>query len=343
LRVAEVGSDDLFCRIVRVVVLGAGGIGGVIGGRLHQHGHEVVLIARGAHLEAMRSSGLRLEDPDETVTLSVVVVGSPAEVAFRHDDVVLLATKTQDAAQALADLHAVAPAAITVACATNGVEAERIALRLFPNVLGVNVMMPTAFLEPGVVQVISAPIGGSLDVGRYPSGENAAAIELAAMLASSRFLSVARPDVMRAKYRKLILNTGNAVEAACGRSSDAAKELVVLAAREAEQVLAAAGIDVATEDEEAAQRGSMRYRPINGRHRGGGSTWQSIVTGRSIETDYLNGEIVLVARSCRYPAPINEALQRAMNELVRTGGEPGSMDAGSLLQSPPLTLDATQA
>lgn len=331
--VPEFRSDGLTCRIMRVIVLGAGGIGGVVGGRLHQHGHDVVLIARGAHLEAMRTTGLRLEDPDETVTLPVVVVDSPAEVAYRHDDVVLLATKTQDAARALADLHAVAPAAITVACATNGVEAERTALRLFPNVLGVNVMMPTAFLEPGVVQVISAPIGGSLDVGRYPSGESRTATELAAMLASSRFLSVARPDVMRAKYRKLILNTGNAVEAACGRSSDGAKELVMLAAREAEQVLEAAGIDAATEAEEAAQRASMRYRPINGKHRGGGSTWQSIVTGRSIETDYLNGEIVLLARSCGYPAPVNEALQRAMNELVRTGGKPGSIDAVSLFPS----------
>ncbi len=316
---------------MRVIVLGAGGIGGVIGGRLHQHGHEVVLIARGTHLQAMQTSGLRVEDPDATITIPVAVVGSPAAVQFHDTDLVLLATKTQDAALALADLHAVAPPTVTVACATNGVEAERLALRLFPNVLGVNVMMPTAFLEPGVVQVISAPIGGSLDVGRYPSGTTDAAEELAAMFAASQFLSVARADVMRAKYRKLILNTGNAVEAACGRSTDAAKELVKRAAREAEEVFAAAGIDVATDDEEAAQRSSMRYRPVNGKHRGGGSTWQSIVTGRSIETDYLNGEVVLVARSCGMAAPINESLQRAMHQLVRSGGQPGSVDATLLL------------
>jgi 2-dehydropantoate 2-reductase len=318
---------------VRVIILGAGGIGGVIGGRLHQHGHDVVLIARGSHLDVLRTVGLRLEDPDNTVTLEVPVVGSPSDIAFRSDDVVIIATKTQDAAGALADLHAAAPQEITVACATNGVETERLALRLFPNVLGVNVMMPTAFLEPGVVQVISAPIGGSLDVGRYPHGDSAAAGELAAMVASSQFLSVARSEVMRAKYRKLILNTGNAVEAACGRSSSAAKELIVRAAGEAEEVFAAAGIDVATEAEEAAQRDSMRYRPVNGKHRGGGSTWQSLVTGRSIETDYLNGEVVLVARSCGTTAPVNEALQRAMHELVRSGGQPGSVDAATLVSS----------
>ena len=49
---------------MRFVVYGAGAIGGVIGARLHQHGHEVVLIARGAHLEAIRARGLRIESAD---------------------------------------------------------------------------------------------------------------------------------------------------------------------------------------------------------------------------------------------------------------------------------------
>lgn len=320
-------------RGVRVIVLGAGGVGGVIGGRLHEHGHHAVLVARGAQYDAIHDHGLRLEDPDETVQLQVPVVRTPAEVHFDPTDVVVIATKTQDAGAALNDLAAMAPEGITVACATNGVETERLALRLFPHVLGINVMMPTAFLEPGVVQIISAPIGGSLDVGQYPTGSGAVAEELAAMLAHSQFLSVARPDIMRYKYRKLILNTGNAVEAACGRTSPAAKELTVRAAGEAESVFAAAGVDVATAEEDAAQRESMRYRAVNGKHRGGGSTWQSLVTGRSIETDYLNGEVVLIARSSGQTAPVNEALQRVMHELVRTGKQPGTIDAATLLAS----------
>ena len=48
---------------MRFVVYGAGAIGGVVGGRLHTAGHEVVLIARGAQLEAIRERGLRLDDP----------------------------------------------------------------------------------------------------------------------------------------------------------------------------------------------------------------------------------------------------------------------------------------
>ena len=48
---------------MRFVVYGAGAIGGVVGGRLAQHGHEVVLIARGDHHDAIRDHGLRLSPP----------------------------------------------------------------------------------------------------------------------------------------------------------------------------------------------------------------------------------------------------------------------------------------
>jgi 2-dehydropantoate 2-reductase len=316
---------------VRVVVLGAGGVGGVIGGRLHQHGHDVVLIARGKHLETVQRHGLRLEDPDHTVNLDVSAVGSPADVVFRPDDVVVLATKTQDASTALAQLRNVAPSTLPVICATNGVEAERIAARLLPNVYAMNVMMPTAFLEPGIVQVISAPIAGALDLGRFPTGVDDVTVELATKLTGSQFVSNSRGDVMRAKYRKLIMNCANSVEAACGHTSDASQQLIERITEEAESVLRAAEIDVATAQEEAAKRDLMVYRPINGKHRGGGSTWQSLATGRSAETDFLNGEIVLLGHIHGVETPANALLQHVIAVLVASTGQPQSVDAAMLL------------
>ncbi len=94
---------------MRFVVLGAGAVGGVIGARLAQHGHDVVLIARGQHYQAIRDKGLQLESPDETVTLHIPVVDHPAAVAWTADDVLLLATKTQDTEAALDSLAAAAP------------------------------------------------------------------------------------------------------------------------------------------------------------------------------------------------------------------------------------------
>ncbi len=318
---------------MRVIVLGAGGVGGVIGGRLHQYGHDVMLIARGAHREAIHNHGLRLEDPDHSVVLNVPVVGSPSDLTIHSDDVVILATKTQDAFTALSDLRlAVGDVDVPVICATNGVEAERVALRSFNTVIGMNIMMPTAFLEPGVVQVISAPIAGSLDLGLVPTGTNRVTDVLAEILCGSQFVSASRPDIMRAKYRKLIMNCANAVEAACGKKGDAAQELIRLVTTEAEEVLAIAGIDVSTKAEEHEKLALMVYRPVNGKHRGGGSTWQSIATGRSIETDFLNGEIVLIGRENATPTPVNALMQLTMHQLVRSGQGVGSVDAAALLK-----------
>ena len=65
---------------------------------------------------------------------------------------------------------------------------------------------------------------------------------------------------------------------------------------------------------------------IDGAPRGGGSTWQSLArsTGR-IETDFLNGEIVLLGRLHGVPTPVNEKLARLGHELVATGAAPGSI------------------
>ena len=88
---------------MRYIIVGAGAVGGTIGGCLFQGGHEVVLVARGAHLEALRAGGLRLATPLGTATLDIPAVGGPGEVDLRPDDVLILAAKTQDAAALLGD------------------------------------------------------------------------------------------------------------------------------------------------------------------------------------------------------------------------------------------------
>src|SRR5688500_15655808 len=194
----------------RFVVYGAGAIGGTIGGRLHEHGHDVVLVARGAHGEACRRDGLTLRTADGEATLPVPTVLHPSELTIdRGRDVVVLAMKTQDTADALDALSAVAPSTTPIVCAQNGVENERLALRRFAFVHGMCVMLPATHLEPGVVEVSSTPIAGILDVGRYPTGHDDTTEAVAAALDTSGFSSHAVDDVMRRKYAKLLMNLGN--------------------------------------------------------------------------------------------------------------------------------------
>src|SRR5262245_11743806 len=130
---------------MRFLVYGAGAIGGVVGGRLSQAGHPVTFVARGAHLDALRRGGLRLESPDSLDTLRVDVVASPEEAAIDSGDFVLLTMKTQDVETASRALARCAPD-VTVVSLQNGVEAERILARRFRRVVGVSVMCPAAFL-----------------------------------------------------------------------------------------------------------------------------------------------------------------------------------------------------
>jgi 2-dehydropantoate 2-reductase len=318
---------------MRFVIYGAGAVGGTIGARLAQHGHDVALIARGAHLEAIRSAGLRVDDPDGTATLELPAAGSPAELGIGPEDVVLLAMKTQDTAAALHSLAAAAPPSTPVVCAQNGVENERIALRYFERVYGINVMCPTVLLEPGVVQINSSPIAGILDIGRYPSGVDDVAKAVAEAIDSSAMLSTARDDIMRWKYRKLFLNLGNAIEAVCGALAGA-DPLTALVSAEADAVFDAAGIDRASAAEDDERRADhLRVRPAGGRPRPGGSSWQSLQRGTgTIESDFLNGEVVMLGRLHGVPTPANLVLQRLANDLAARRSPPGAYTAAEVLR-----------
>lgn len=317
---------------MRVVVYGAGAVGGVVGARLFQAGHDVTLIARGDHYAAIRERGLRVDAGDESTVLPITVVGHPAEIDL-DGAVVLLAMKTQDTARALAALAEAAPPDVPVVCLQNGVENERLALRMFERVYGVCVMCPTGHLEPGVVQAFSTPITGLLDIGRYPSGVDDVARSVAEMLAGATFLAEARPDIMRWKYRKLISNLANAPQAICGTDAGFG-ELARRAMEEGESVLTAAGIEVVSVEEDVARRADhLTMRPAAGARWQGGSSWQSLARGTgAIESDFLNGEIVLLGRQVGVATPVNALLQRVAGQVASEGRAPGAFTEGELLE-----------
>jgi len=322
-------------RMMRYVVMGAGAVGGVVGGRLHESGHDVVLVARGAHFEALRDHGLVLESPTDVVHLDVEVVDRPAALTWRDPTVVFLSVKGQDTEEALDSLAAAAPPETAIVCLQNGVENERRALRRFAHTYGMCVMLPATHLRPGLVQAHNAPFNGLLDVGCYPSGLDEVAEEIAGALSASRFDAHAVPDVMRWKYRKLLKNLANAVDSLCGVRTAGAFELVQMAQEEGEAVLAAAGVEVATPEEDDARRlvQSSLQPTASGPHQGG-SSWQSVARGTGrVEADFLNGEIALVGRLVGVPTPVNELLQRLAGEAAARGAAPGSYPLEELRQA----------
>jgi 2-dehydropantoate 2-reductase len=314
------------------MIYGAGAVGGVVAARLAIAGHDVSVVARGPHLEAIRRNGLTLRRSHGDTVVKVDACQHPADTG---KDVVVLAMKGQDTGAALVALDGFQG---PVVCLQNGVANERAALRHFADVYGVHVILPASHLEPGVVIEHCDPVPGILDLGRYPSGSDATAGRLAQDLQSAGFVSQPRADIMRWKYRKLLLNLGNAVEALCGRVDglDAAAGPVQA---EGEEVLRRAGIDVASAAEDRERRGDIMRWP-GGVNRAGGSSWQSLARGTgTVEADYLNGEIVLLGRLHGVPTPANETARRLVQRAVREGRKPGSMTPAEFLEA--VTLSTT--
>jgi 2-dehydropantoate 2-reductase len=319
---------------VRVIIYGAGAVGSVIGGRLRQGGTDVVLVARAAHAAAMRDRGLALRTAKGTDVVDVDAVTSIDQLRPTADDVVVITAKTQDTPAIHAALFEW-NAGVPVVCATNGVEHERLALRRFARVYGMVVQLPAQFERPGEVTVLCAPTNAILDVGTYPSGVDETADRLAALIDSSPgLLAEADDDVMTKKYGKLLINLGNAADAACGMAGRGA-EVVGAAIDEGKRVYQAAGVrwEQAADRTERykARAATMRFDIPDGDTFLGGSTWQSLMKGATtLETDYFNGEILMLGRLHGVPAPANEFLQHYASRLLRRELLPGSVSAQQL-------------
>jgi 2-dehydropantoate 2-reductase len=307
---------------MRFIVYGAGAVGGVVGGRLFEHGHDVVLIARGAQYEAIRADGLGIDTfGSGLVRLAIPVVDRPEAVEFEDGDVVMLAMKSPDTEPALQRLRAATSLPLPIVCLQNGVANEPAALRYFERVYAVVITLPAVHLEPGIVEAYSSPITGVLDLGRFPDGVDSTAQEIAAVLADCSFVADAVELIMPWKYRKLIVNLVNGLLALCGPQEGTA-EIIAAVQREAEAVLAGAGIACTTWEEFGTRQRHIDFSTMPTIT---GSTWQSLYRGGNVETEYLNGEIVLIARLHGLSAPLNNALTRVVRDAVRAGVKPGTV------------------
>ena len=308
---------------MRWCVVGAGAIGGVFGAKLHQAGEDVALVARGAHLHAIQQRGLTLVDGDGTHLLDIRAESDPAKLDLRDGDVVVLAVKSQQTAAALDALVRSAPSGVRIICAQNGIDNERQALRTFAHVYAMSVTLLASHLEPGVVIAHSAPIVGTLQIGGYPRTVDPDPFlpEMAAAVEKASFSITSRADVMPYKHAKLLVNLTTAIEALCGPQARSGR-LAELVLAEGERCLHTAGLELPSDG--TAQPGGPGSEVVV--PRAGGSTWQSLHRATdSIETDYLNGEIVLLGRLHSIPTPANEVVQRAMRELAGRGGRPGTV------------------
>ena len=136
---------------MRIAIMGAGGVGGCLGGLLGKAGNDVWLIVRGAHLEAIRTNGLKLVRPDTEFVVQVNATDNPAEVG--PVDLVLFTVKTYQNRHVITTLKPLMGHETSVITLQNGVESHE----QLGAVLGPSNILPGAYwaashiLSPGVI------------------------------------------------------------------------------------------------------------------------------------------------------------------------------------------------
>ena len=337
----------------RYIIIGAGGVGVSIAAELQRAGREVIIVARGAQLEFLRTGKLRYARPDGARYLELAAVGDAAEVDLTSDDVLVLATKTQDVEAAVADwawrpvrhpdgTRRPAGASLPLLTTQNGLETERFALRRFASVLAGVLWIPATYVQAGEVISAGAPAVGVIWLGAYPGGSHPWLAAIADDVRAAGFEVQVVEDILRWKAAKL-LGSVTFVLAALYPAGERREQAAELLRTEAREILVAAGYgiaDVAAESTNDVSR--FTAAPMAGRERGGNSTWQSFSRSSPLETDFLNGEIVLAARLLGKTAPANEAVAERARAAWQDGVAPGSLSEDDLLAALP-QLDQGQS
>lgn len=318
----------------RFIIFGAGGIGGIIGARLAMAGSKVTLVGRSEHMNAVRANGLKLVTPQGTHMVPIGAETSVADISFGPDDVVLVTMKGQNTQAAMAELQkAAAYDDLPIFCVQNGVRNEEIASQHFRKVYGVRVNIGAVYMNPGEVISRREPPGW-LIIGCYPDGTDDLAESVGSELHRAGFHVLVTPDVMPYKWGKLMSNLGNATGAITNDNSREARQITQAAQNEAKLLLKEAGIRWLSEAEITENWPEFGAKPIAAMEtKEQSSTWQSL--GRqqgSVETEFLNGEIVRLAKRLGKEAPVNETITRVCQEMASNKEKPGKYSAIELRQ-----------
>ncbi|CAM5229004.1 2-dehydropantoate 2-reductase OS=Streptomyces tendae OX=1932 GN=GUR47_06140 PE=3 SV=1 [Streptomyces tendae] len=192
---------------MRIAVIGAGGVGGYFGARLAAAGNEVTFVARGAHLDAVRRSGLVVHSPlGELHTSPDSVVGSISELG--PVDLVLVAVKLWDTEAVAEQLRSSAAHAAPVLSLQNGVHKDAVlrARLTDEQVLG-GVCFISAFIEePGVVRH-NSPLQ-KVVLGPYRSGQSATSRTVLAVFREAGIDTEESDDIERAIWEKFVFLVG---------------------------------------------------------------------------------------------------------------------------------------
>ena len=300
---------------MKIAVMGAGSIGGYFGGMMARDGHDVTLIARGDHLEAIRKDGLRMQTEAGDFVVSCSATDNPADVG--PVDLALLTTKTYHNADAVPSMASMIGPDTAVLCLQNGIDSFQPLLDSFPDA---TVLPGAAYIEAGrlgpgvvrqagpVVRIVAGPVRGA-----DPS-HGQCAEEICAAFRAAGVPADASDDIAVTLWTKFLFIATMAGTTSLAReyindllTRPEWRKIIVGCMEEIERAGRASGVDLVQgivpdtlryiEEGGAAMRSSMHA---------------DLMAGRPMELETLNGAVARAGEAAGVPTPINDVIYAAL-------------------------------
>lgn len=306
---------------MRIAVIGAGAVGCYYGAMLLRHGHDVTLVGRPLHVDAIRARGLRFESAGFTGDLAADAVTDVADIA--SPDLVLFAVKsgdTDDTAKALKPR--LKPDSIVLSL-QNGVDnPQRLRAILDQPVIAAAVYVASEMPGAGHVKHNGR---GELVIGASPHSA-----ALATLLRDAGVPTEIAGDIDAVQWTKLINNCAyNALSAVAGiaygpmMQVDGVRDVIIVTVAECTAVAKACGVSLPADllEKTLGLAAGMPNQQS--------STSQDLARGKPSEIDFLNGFIVRKGAEHGIPTPTNQALQVMVKLAERSGARRAEPSPGA--------------
>jgi len=299
---------------MKILVMGAGGVGAYFGARLRAAGEDVVLCARGEHLRAIREHGLDITSIRGDLKIDVRATDTPRD--FAPYDLILFCVKAYDTAAAARAIEGCLKPGGAILTIQNGVENEANLAAIFGRdaVMGGNARVGVEILAPGKIAHLST---GHIDFGELDGRESERARAIAAVFQRAGILGQLVADIMTLRWDKLVwngaLNTvATLTRRRVGDILDDAESMKLLRTlmKEIVQVARAEGAKIPDDRIDAYIAHSQKnLRALKT------STQQDLEHGKALEYEALSGAVVRAARRHGISAPANETVYALLRLL----------------------------
>jgi len=317
---------------MKIAIIGAGAIGSLMAGYLTKAGEDIRLICHPEQFNALKDKPLIITGIRGRVEVKVKVAPQLEERVSLN----ILCVKTQDIYQALKENQQFIKDRLFLST-QNGVQADSILRTFFKeeNIMSSIVMFGATYLKPGEAV---HNFEGDLIIGR-PFIPNDVPVNTVARLLKKAFPVVISKDIMGMKWLKVFVNFNNSLPAVLGKSmqetfsDDKICNLSIRLLKEGLEIVDKSGIKLVSLPnfpqekirglaempiKEAA--GILKQTMVNlSKEPLYGSILQSILRKRKSEIDYINGQIVSLAKDHKLKAPLNEQIVKLVHQIEDTG------------------------